>query len=78
MITEALSLGIVGIPLGIISGIFAVFVLLQIVNSLLGEHLFTHVDGIVFKISILPIVVSIILGIITIYLSARSSAKKSK
>ena len=78
VIFEGLLLGVVGIPLGIISGFFAVFVLLQIVNNLLGEQLLAHVDGIVFKISILPILLSVILGIITIYLSARSSAKNLK
>ncbi len=77
VIFEGLLLGVVGIPLGIISGFFAVFVLLQIVNNLLGEQLLAHVDGIVFKISILPILLSVILGIITIYLSARSSAKRA-
>ena len=77
VIFEGLLLGIIGIPLGIISGIFAVFVLLQIVNNLLGQYLLAHVDGLVFKISILPILLSIILGIITIYLSARSSAKRA-
>lgn len=77
VITEGLILGIIGIPLGIISGIFAVFVLIKIVNMLLGEYLLGHVDGLVFKISILPILVSIVLGVITIYLSARSSAKKA-
>lgn len=77
VIFEGLLLGVVGIPLGIISGFFAVFVLLQIVNNLLGEQLLAHVDGIVFKISILPILLSVILGIITIYLSARSSARRA-
>lgn len=77
VIFEGLLLGVVGIPLGIISGFFAVFVLLQIVNNLLGEQLLAHVDGIIFKISILPILLSVILGIITIYLSARSSAKRA-
>lgn len=77
VITEGLILGLIGIPLGIISGIFAVFVLIKIVNMLLGEYLLGHVDGLVFKISIIPILVSIILGLITIYLSARSSAKKA-
>lgn len=77
VIFEGLLLGVGGIPLGIISGFFAVFVLLQIVNNLLGEQLLAHVDGIVFKISILPILLSVILGIITIYLSARSSAKRA-
>ncbi len=77
VITEGLLLGVIGIPLGILSGLFAVFVLLQIVNKLLGEYLLAHVDGLVFKISYLPILLSIVLGIVTIYLSARSSSKRA-
>ena len=56
VIQEGLILGLIGIPLGILSGFFAVFVLIQIVNSLLGDYLLQHVDGLVFKISILPII----------------------
>lgn len=36
-----------------------------------------HVDGIVFKVTILPIIISVILGFITIYLSASRCAKKA-
>ena len=77
VIFEALILGLIGIPLGILSGIFAAFVLIKIVNILIGEYLLNHIDGIVVKISILPILISAILGIITIYLSAMSSARKA-
>ncbi len=77
VIFEGLLLGVIGIPLGIVSGIFAVFVLIQIVNSLLGDYLLTHIDGIAFKISIFPILLSTVLGLVTIYLSARSSAKRA-
>lgn len=77
VITEGFLLGLIGIPLGILAGFFAVFVLLQIVNNLLGEYLLSHVEGLVFKVSMVPIVLSIVLGLITIYLSARSSAKRA-
>jgi len=77
VITEGLLLGVIGIPLGILAGFLAVFVLLEIVNGLLGEYLLSHVDGLVFKISVFPILVSILLGIVTIYLSAKSSAKRA-
>lgn len=53
------------------------FVLIKIVNSILGEYLLSHVDGIVVDVSIIPIILSIILGIITIYLSSISSARKA-
>lgn len=77
VITEGYILGIIGIPLGILFGLIAVYVLIKLVNILIGDYLLGHVDGIVFKISFMPIFLSIILGVITIYLSARSSAKKA-
>ncbi len=77
VIFEAMALGLIGIPLGILSGLFADFVLLKIVNVLLSDALVGYADGIVFKVSITPIIISIILGFITIYLSAISSAKKA-
>lgn len=77
VIFEAMVFGIIGIPLGVISGIFAVFVLIKIVNMILGEYLLGHVDGIVLSVSILPILISVILGFVTIYLSAIASARKA-
>lgn len=77
VITEALMLGVVGIPIGILSGILAVFVLIKIVNAILGDFLLANINGIIFHISIWPIILSVILGFITIYLSAISSARKA-
>ncbi len=77
VIFESLMLGLIGIPLGIISGIFAVFVLIKIVNSIGGEYFLRSMDGIVVKVTLLPIIISAILGIITIYLSALVSARKA-
>lgn len=77
VISEAMVLGLIGIPLGIISGIFAVIILIKIVNSIAGEFMLGNVDGIIVKISILPILLSVALSMITIYISALSSAKKA-
>ena len=77
VISEAMILGLIGIPLGIISGIFAVIVLIKIVNSIAGEFMLGNVEGIIVKISILPILLSVLLSMITIYISALSSAKKA-
>lgn len=77
VLTEGLLLGLIGIPLGIISGFVAVFVLIKIVNLLMGDQLLSYVDGMVFKITWEPIVLSVVLGILTILLSARSSARKA-
>lgn len=77
VLTEGFILGLIAIPIGIICGIIAVFVLLKIVNLLLGEYLFNNIDGMVFKVSFIAIIISIILGFVTIYFSALSSAKKA-
>jgi len=43
----------------------------------LGEYLFTGINGILFKVNLEAIILSAILGFITIYLSAFISAKKA-
>ena len=72
---EGFIIGIIAIPLGIICGIVAIIVLLWLVNLILGDQL----DDIVFiySVPILPIIISIILSVITIYLSAIGSARKA-
>lgn len=77
VMTEAMILGSIGVPFGIISGIFAIFVLLKIVSMVIGEYLFEGINGILFKVNIFSIIVSVILGFITIYLSAFISARKA-
>ena len=73
---EATILGLIGIPLGIILGIVADFILIKICNVLLLPG--TIQSGKFFvEISWIAIVVSIIMGFITIYLSALSSAYKA-
>ena len=74
---EGMILGAIGIPLGIFSGFLAVFVLIKIVNRLLGDALFAYMDGLVFKLSWVPVLISVILGLLTILLSASSSAWKA-
>ncbi len=77
VLLEGLLLGLIGIPLGILCGVLAVFILIKVVNILLGDFLFNNIDGIVFKISILPILISIILGFVTIYFSSITAAKRA-
>lgn len=77
VIFEGIIFSLIGIPLGIIFGLGAVFILIKIINILLGDYLLKYVNGIVFNISIIPIIISIVLGVLTIYLSAISSAKKA-
>lgn len=72
---EALILSVIGIPIGILSGIFAVFVLLKVIEVILIESL----NGLtfVFDVSWIAITLAVILSVITIFLSARKSAKRA-
>ncbi len=72
---EAFILGIIGVPLGILSGIFASFVLIKLCNYLASDMFIGA--GFVFKTSFLAIFLSIILSAVTIYLSALRSARRA-
>ncbi len=73
---EATVLGLIGIPLGIILGLVATIILLIITNVLMDGMLG---DGLTLKFvfSWIAVIASIILGFITIYLSALKSAFKA-
>lgn len=77
VILEGLLLGLIGIPLGILCGVLAVFILIKVINILIGPFLLSTVDGIIFDVSLFPILISIILGIVTIYFSSIASAIKA-
>lgn len=75
VLQEGFILGTIGIPIGIICGTIAVYILTLVCNSILGDFLFE--TGIVFKISLMPIILTIILGSLTIYFSALGTANKT-
>ena len=77
VLNEALMLGAIGIPLGVLSGIAAIFILIKVVNAILTKSVLAYVDGICFNVSIVSVLISVILGICVIYLSAISSAIKA-
>lgn len=77
VIQEGMILSLIGIPLGILCGTLAVFILIKLVNLLLGSYLFNNIDGLIFKISLVPILLSILLGLITIYFSSISSQRRA-
>lgn len=77
IVTEGMLLGIIAVPLGILSGIFADYILVIIVNLLVGDFMFGTMNGMVFEISPVTILISILLGFITIYLSSLASTKKA-
>lgn len=71
---EGLILGIIGIPVGILSGLVAIFILLKVISNILKD--FSGIEFI-YATSFLAIAISIVLASITIYLSARKLAKKA-
>ncbi len=72
---EGFILGLIGIPLGILSGILADYILVIIINYFAK---YTSDDfKFVFSISIWPVILSAVLGSLTIYLSVLRAAKKS-
>ena len=71
---EGFYIGIIGITLGILCGMLAVVILLQVVNVLLGDSLN---EKCVFSIPILAIIASIVISAITIYLSCILPARRA-
>ena len=72
---EALILGAIGIPFGILLGIFASYILVIICNKLLVSAITTKL---ILSLSLRGILISVLLGIITIYLSALGSSRRAK
>ena len=72
---EALILSVIAIPIGVLCGMLAVFIVLKIISAILAESL----NGMIFVYSIpwAAIGISVILAMITIFLSARKSAKRA-
>lgn len=71
---EGILLAALGIPLGILSGVLAVFVLLSVMNYLLRDVLNVKL---LYCLPAAAILFSILLSLVTIYLSALSSARKA-
>ena len=71
---EAFVLGLIGIPLGIIFGVLAAYILVKISNIMMTDFM---AFDLVFSFSYLIILFSVLLGLITIFLSARSSSRKA-
>ncbi len=72
---EALILSVIAIPIGVLCGMLAVCIVLKVISAILAESL----NGMIFVYSIpwAAIGISVILAMITIFLSARKSAKRA-
>lgn len=73
---EGFILGLIGIPLGILSGVFAIYVLVNVVNYILKDYV-AKGTLLTFSISWIAIAISVFVAIITIWLSCKKSAKKA-
>lgn len=71
---EALMLGVVGIPLGILSGLLASYILIILSDFLIGESMGIEL---IYSFSWTSILFAILLGLVTLYLSAWGSARKA-
>ena len=75
---EGFILGAIGIPLGILSGCLATFILTKITTYLLNTaYLTSNSFEIVYNVPILAILLSVLLSSITIFLSSISSARRA-
>ena len=72
--TEAAMLGVVGIPVGTMSGILASLVLVKVVNALSAGWLNFALS---FHTSMPALILAVILSIATIYFSATGSARRA-
>lgn len=72
--TEAAMLGVVGIPMGTMSGILASLILVKVVNALSAGWLNFALS---FHTSLPALILAVILSIATIYFSATGSARRA-
>ena len=73
---EGFILGLIGIPLGIISGVFAIYILVNVVNYILKDYV-SKGTLLTYSMSWIAIAISVFVSIITIWLSCKKSAKKA-
>lgn len=71
---EAMFIGVIGIPLGILSGIFASVILVKVISGLLDTAMGVSM---VFGISMPAICLAAVLSAVTIFLSALQSARRA-
>ncbi len=72
---EGFVLGLIGIPLGILLGLLAIFIIVCLINLILGNYL----NGLkfAFSISLIPILIAILVSSITILFSSLLPAIKA-
>lgn len=77
VLLEGLILGLIGIPIGLLGGVFAVYILVIIINALTGDNGLGNGLQVAFNINIVPFLIAIVLGFTVIYFSSLSSARRA-
>ena len=72
---EGFLLGAAGIPLGVLLGVFAVRILMWITDALIGGDVLR--TGFVFRVSPLAMIVSVLVSVVTIFLSCLIPARRA-
>lgn len=72
---EGLIIGLIAIPLGILCGIIAIIILIWLVNIILGDML--EGTEFVYSVPLIPIAISVVISVITIYLSSVIPARRA-
>ena len=76
-ILEGIILGVIAIPIGILLGIIATFVLMQLTTQFIGKVAFQDPIICAFYIPFSVILISVVSGFITIYLSCILAVRKA-
>jgi len=76
VLLEGAFLGIIGIPLGILSGMFAVYCLIEVVNYILNTYTSANMSF-YFYFPTLPVIAGTVLSMVTIYLSCLLPARRA-
>ena len=74
---EGMLLGLISIPIGILCGVLATFILMKVSTELVGKSVFTNEVEFVFSMPYWAVIISIVLGFVTIYLSCIFSARRA-
>ncbi len=76
---EGLIFGFIGIPIGILSALLASYILLEVTSQLLitSYSSSNYSFDLVFHVNVYAIIIGVVLGFITIFLSAMASARKA-
>ena len=77
VLLEGMILGVISIPIGILCGVLATFILMKVSTELVGKSVFTNEVEFVFSMPYWAVAISIVLGFATIYLSCIFSARRA-